>query len=95
MGGGLALAADIVAVSSKFQVVSPKAVRNALRLHPGDQMIVAWEPGGALRLQLRPRSYSEAALGLHAEMWNQLDPVQYVRKERDAWERPQTVSPHA
>jgi len=72
-------------MSSKGQVVLPKAVRERLRLRPGARLEVAVN-GRAIVLR-EVGSVSEALAGLGREIWRGIDAVKYVRKERSGWER--------
>lgn len=74
-----------VTVSSKYQVVIPKAVRRALGLRPGDQLLVRLEDGRVV-MRLRPRSYAQHLRGLHKEIWQGVDATEYVNQERESWE---------
>jgi AbrB family looped-hinge helix DNA binding protein len=49
-------------VSSKFQVVIPKGLREQLALQPGDELVGRVE-GGALVLLRRPESYARHLFG--------------------------------
>lgn len=73
-----------VKLSSKNQIVIPKAVRNILGVGAGDELIVRAREG-RIELTPRPRSYTQAALGLGSDVWEGVDAVAYVRGERDAW----------
>jgi AbrB family looped-hinge helix DNA binding protein len=49
-------------VSSKFQVVIPKGLREKLELQPGDELVGSVE-GSALVLYRRPESYARFLFG--------------------------------
>lgn len=49
-------------ISSKFQLVIPKALREQLDLQPGDELVGAVE-GQALKLYRRPASYAQHLYG--------------------------------
>ena len=70
-------------MSSKYQVVIPKAVREALGLEPHDQVIFQIE-GDTVILRPRPASFTDALLGLHSGLWP--DPDQWMESERGSWE---------
>ncbi|MDB5096973.1 MAG: Antidote-toxin recognition MazE, bacterial antitoxin [Cyanobacteria bacterium RYN_339] len=53
-------------VSSKFQVVIPKGLREQLDLQPGDELVGRVE-GGALVLLRRPDSFARHLFGRHRE----------------------------
>ena len=75
-----------VKLSSKNQIVIPKAVRNMLGVGAGDEFIVRTRKG-RVELIPRPKSYTQAALGLGSDVWEGVGAVKYVRGERDAWEK--------
>lgn len=65
-------------MSSKNQIVIPREAREALRLKPGDKLIVRAHGGKILILQ-KPDSYHRAILGRGAY------PKNHLKKERDSW----------
>ena len=71
-------------VSSRYQIVLPKGVREALGLRPGDRLLVALE-GDRVVLRPKPPSYAQALRGLHREVWQGLNAQEYVEKEREGW----------
>ncbi|WP_342832929.1 AbrB/MazE/SpoVT family DNA-binding domain-containing protein [Candidatus Hadarchaeum sp.] len=73
-----------VKVSSRYQIVLPKGVREALGLRPGDRLLVALE-GSRVVLRPKPQSYAQALRGLHQEVWQGLNAQEYVEKEREGW----------
>jgi AbrB family looped-hinge helix DNA binding protein len=72
-------------VSSKYQIVIPKKIREALGFHPGDQLLISVEDDKAV-MRLRPKSYAEHMRGLHKEVWQGIDAKEYVREERESWQ---------
>lgn len=72
-------------VSSKYQIVIPKRVREELGVRPGDRFLIAVEDGKVV-MRLRPRSYARYLRGLHKEVWQGLDATEYVRGERESWD---------
>jgi AbrB family looped-hinge helix DNA binding protein len=73
-------------VSSKYQIVIPKKVRETLGLQPGDRLLIATEGDKAV-MRLCPRSYAEHMRGLHKEVWQGIDATKYVSEERKSWEQ--------
>ncbi|HEX3723005.1 MAG TPA: AbrB/MazE/SpoVT family DNA-binding domain-containing protein [Nitrolancea sp.] len=73
-----------VKVSSKLQIAVPAAARKKLGIEAGDHLIV--EIGDdSITFRPEPKSYSERLRGLYREIWEGVDPDEYIRKERDAW----------
>ena len=77
---------QMVKVSSKYQIVIPKRVREELGLRPGDRFLIAIEDGKVV-MRLRPRSYARHLRGLHKEVWQGIEATEYVQEERESWER--------
>jgi len=75
-----------VKLSSRYQVVIPKEVRKRLGLHGGDQLAVEVD-GEKVVLRPRPKNYTNYTLGLGKKVWQGIDATEYVRKERESWEK--------
>ena len=73
-----------VRVSGKYQIVIPRAVREALQLRP-DDMLLFLVSGDSVILRTRPASFAEAMRGLHKEIWP-AEPADWLEKERATWE---------
>jgi len=71
-------------VSSKYQVVLPRSVREALGLRVGDEVIFVID-GDRVLLRPRPASFTEAMRGLHREVWAGQDVDEWLEEERAAW----------
>jgi AbrB family looped-hinge helix DNA binding protein len=76
----------VVTLSSKNQIAIPKAARKKLSIGPGDQLILDVEKD-SLILKPKPKSYTKHLRGLHRSVWRGVDAVEYVRKERESWEK--------
>ena len=70
-------------ISSKYQVVIPRAVREALKLTPEDQLLFLVD-GETVTLLSRPANFTKAMRGLHKGLWE--DAERQVEEERTAWE---------
>jgi AbrB family looped-hinge helix DNA binding protein len=73
----------VARMSAKYQVVIPKAVREALRLQPRDRLLFLLD-GDTVILRPQPDSFTEALQGLHSEIWP--DPDTWLEEERSTWE---------
>lgn len=72
-------------MSSKNQIATPLAVRKRLGIKPRDYLLVDVRDAYVL-LVPKPRDYSRNLKGLHREVWEEIEPQDYVRRERDAWQ---------
>lgn len=68
----------------KSQIVIPKEIRNAVGLSEGDEIIMDVLDDKII-LKQKPKSYSKKLKGLHKEIWKGVDPLRYVRNERESW----------
>lgn len=74
-----------VKVSTKHQIVVPSEARRALGIVAGDRLTVEVTPEAIV---LRPRTQHAGARlrGLGSMIWQDVDPVEYVRRLRDEWD---------
>lgn len=77
---------SIVRVTRKHQVVAPKEARKALGVGSGDKLVVEVAKGKVM-VKARPKSYAKYMLGLHSKIWTGVKVEEYVRKEREAWQK--------
>ena len=74
-----------VKVSGRYQIALPSMARRHLNIQAGDRLLVDIQDG-LLVLIPQPQDYVERMAGLHQEVWERLDTVQYINEERDAWD---------
>jgi AbrB family looped-hinge helix DNA binding protein len=74
----------VVRVSREYQIDVPDAVREELGMRAGDRLLVE-VCGNHILLMPEPEDYARKLSGLHAEVWEGIDPREYVQRERDAW----------
>lgn len=74
-----------ITIDDNGQVLLPDEIREALNLHPGDELLVELE---GMKVVLHPKStgYARRLRGLHKEVWKDVDATEYVRQERESWE---------
>ncbi len=76
----------IVKLSSKYQVAIPKEIRKRLNLEAGGELAVEVEEEKVV-LRPRPKNYTDYMLGLGRKVWQGVEATEYVRKERELWEK--------
>lgn len=74
-----------VKVSQKFQIAVPAAVRRKLGIKAGDTLIVDARDDHMVIMR-EPEQWERKLWGFHAEVWEGVDAVDYVRRERGACE---------
>ena len=70
-------------LSTKYQLVIPKEVREALNLQPNDSVLFLIE-GDSVYIRPRPQSFTRTLSGLHRHVWANSD--QWLDEERSTWE---------
>ncbi|MGB6369654.1 MAG: AbrB/MazE/SpoVT family DNA-binding domain-containing protein [Atribacterota bacterium] len=74
----------MIKVSSKYQIVIPREVREKLNLKTGDKLIIKAN-NEKIIIYPQPKSYAKYSLGLGKEIWQGVDATEYVKKERQTW----------
>ncbi len=74
-----------VKVSSKYQVVIPKDIRERFDVEEGEEMIVDIE-GEKIVMKKAPTRLVDMMKGLHKEVWKDVIVGEYIDKERESWE---------
>ena len=70
-------------ISAKYQVVIPKAVREALHIQPQDNLLFLVD-GDTVIVRPQPASFTEVLEGLHQHLWP--SPEAWLEEERASWE---------
>jgi AbrB family looped-hinge helix DNA binding protein len=73
-----------VKVGPKYQVVIPQSIRNKISLLPKEEVLVE-EINGAIIILPHLKSFTEFMFGLGKDVWRDIDPKSYVKKERASW----------
>ena len=84
--------AKTVRLSSKRQIAIPRALCDKLGIHIGQELTME-EAHGRLILWPKPKSYADALEGLGREIWEGIDPLEYVRQERASWKKRSSRQP--
>lgn len=75
-------------LSSKYQIVVPKEVREKLKLKAGSQIIVYPVDEKRAVLLKEPDDYVKALRGLGKEVWEALGGAdKYIKAERASWDK--------
>ncbi len=74
-----------VKVSNRFQIAVPAEARRRLSIKEGDHLLVDVREDSIV-LVPEPRDYAARLRGLHREVWEGVEPQEYVRQEREAWQ---------
>jgi AbrB family looped-hinge helix DNA binding protein len=74
-----------VKVSTKHQIAVPSEARHRLGIRAGDRLDVEISDD-VIILRKRPARASDRLRGLGADVWQGIDPVEYVRELRREWD---------
>jgi len=74
-----------VKVSSKYQVVIPREIREKIGLERGDELTVELD-GETITMRKKPDNFTAYTQGLHSKVWAGTDTEAYVRRMREEWE---------
>lgn len=74
-----------VKVSTKHQIAVPSEARRALGIQAGDRLTVEVGPDAIILRPRGPRAGTRLR-GLGREVWQGVDPVEYVRQLRSDWD---------
>jgi AbrB family looped-hinge helix DNA binding protein len=74
-----------VKVSKKHPIAVPSSVRKQLGIKSGAALLVEVRDGYAVLLP-EPQDSSQRLRGLQRESWEGVEPQEYVRQEREAWQ---------
>jgi AbrB family looped-hinge helix DNA binding protein len=73
-----------IKVNSKNQIAVPAGVRRKLGIKSGDHLLVDIR-GDHIVLIPEPKDYSDHLHGLHHEIWEGVEPQEFIRQERAEW----------
>lgn len=73
-----------VEVSNRYQIALPSLARKRLNIQIGDRLLVDIQEG-MIVLVPQPRNYVAYLMGLHKDVWQDIDTTAYLEQERDAW----------
>jgi AbrB family looped-hinge helix DNA binding protein len=75
-----------IKVSKKNQIVVPKQARKLLDIKPGNELLVKIKEDRIILIP-KPKDFTKYMEGLHKEIWEGIDATEYVRREREAWQK--------
>ncbi len=74
-----------VKLGNRSQLIIPKKIRERLGLGPGKEVLLK-TVGNSIVVKLRPENYTEYMCGLGKDVWEDAEPTEYVKGEREPWE---------
>jgi AbrB family looped-hinge helix DNA binding protein len=75
-----------VRVNSDYLIEIPPDIREKLGIEPGDVLRVEIREGSVLLIPDQG-SYVDRFQSYHPEIWDGVDPLEYVRQEREDWQK--------
>lgn len=77
---------NTVKVSKRYQIAVPHVAREQLNIQSGDRLLVDIQDGMIILLP-KPENYTKQLAGMHKEIWERIEPNEYLETERQAWEK--------
>ena len=74
-----------VKLGNRSQLIIPKKIRERLGLGPGKEVLLK-TVGNTIVVKPRPENYTQYMCGLGKDIWENVEPADYVKGERAAWE---------
>jgi AbrB family looped-hinge helix DNA binding protein len=74
----------ITKIGKKSQIVIPKSIRDSLGIVEGNELIID-VVDDKIVIRPKPASYTKELRGLHRDVWEEVDPLEYLRRERESW----------
>ncbi len=73
----------VAQLSGNYEIEIPIAVRELLNLKPGDSLQVKVVDGNVVMVPIP--SHTSHLFGKHKHLWQGVDAVAYIRRERESW----------
>ncbi|NPV79244.1 MAG: AbrB/MazE/SpoVT family DNA-binding domain-containing protein [Firmicutes bacterium] len=77
----------VVRIGKRGTMILPAGIRHKMDIRQGDEMLVEMDERGTLHMMKKPKDFAAALRNLHKDIWEGIDPIQYVREERASWEK--------
>lgn len=74
-----------VILDAEHRITVPVAMREKLRIEQGSTLLVDVQDGVLIARPEGPDDPVERLHGLHREIWQDVNPDEYIRQEREAW----------
>jgi AbrB family looped-hinge helix DNA binding protein len=78
---------SVAKIGKRGALIIPVEIRKKVGLKEGDDLLIEVDELGTIHMLKRPANFSAALRNLHSEIWNNVDPVEYVKEERASWEK--------
>lgn len=78
---------SVAKIGKRGVLVIPSEIRKKSGLKEGDDVLVEAGDSGIIHIMKRPKDFVAALRDLHSDVWSGVNPVEYVKEERDSWEK--------
>lgn len=76
----------VVRVGKRGTLVIPSDIRRKTGVNEGDDVLVDADDNGVIHIMKRPADFVGALRSLAPAIWRGIDPIAFVKEERDEWE---------
>jgi AbrB family looped-hinge helix DNA binding protein len=78
---------SVAKIGKRGTLIIPVEIRKKTGLKEGDDVLIEVDEQGTIHMLKRPVDFSKALRNLYSEIWEGVDPVQYVSEERTSWDK--------
>jgi len=78
---------SVAKIGKRGVLVIPTEIRKKSGLTDGDDVLIDIGESGIIHIRKRPKDFVAALSDLHPEIWPEKNPVDYIKEERDLWDK--------
>lgn len=78
---------SVAKIGKRGVLVIPAEIRKKSGLHDGDDVLIEAGENGMIHIMKRPKDFVAALRDLHSEIWPEISPAEYVKEERNSWDK--------
>ena len=78
---------SVTKIGRRGTLVIPAEIRRKTGIKEGDDVLIEVGEHGTIHVMKRPTDFAGALRNLYADVWHGIDPVVYVKEERNSWEK--------
>jgi AbrB family looped-hinge helix DNA binding protein len=74
-----------IKVGTNREIAIPEEAMRSIGIGAGSELLLDVRDGYLVLVPEAKKTYVERHRGLHAEVWDGVDPQEYIRREREGW----------
>lgn len=77
---------SVARIGKRGTLIIPAEIRKRNGIKEGDEFIINVSEAGVIYMIPKPRDFVRALRESGQGLWDDIDPVEYIRQERDTWD---------